>query len=110
HDLEILEAGAVVELHKSKGFHVTDGAGPTHDGDRLAGELLAVGKDGGDGDAIHTTSLNSQMIYPNTRICVKGVDDTTPGFSVVPSGARKTAIDNSRRAAIIPFSEDFARA
>ncbi len=43
-DLQILEAGAVVELHEAEGLHVPDGAGPAADGDLFPAELLLVGK------------------------------------------------------------------
>ena len=61
-DLEVLEAGAVVKLDEAEGLHVPDGAGPAHDDDGLAVQALAVGKDGGDGNAIHMRSLNSKVI------------------------------------------------
>ena len=61
HDhLEVLEAGAVVEFDEAEGLHVPDGLGPPHDGDGLSVEASAVGKDGGDGDAIHMRSLYSK--------------------------------------------------
>ena len=58
-DLEVFKAGAVVELNEAEGFHVPDGAGPAHDGDRLPIQPLLVCEDGGDGDAFHMRSLNS---------------------------------------------------
>ena len=46
HDhLQILEAGAVVQLDKAEGLHVADGACPAADGDLLAAQRIAVGKD-----------------------------------------------------------------
>ena len=59
HDLEVAEAGAVVELDKAEGLHIPDGAGPAHDGDRLAVQPLPVGENGGNGDAIHRRFLHS---------------------------------------------------
>ena len=45
HDhLQILKAGAVVKLNKAKGFHVADGACPAANGDLLAAQRVAVGK------------------------------------------------------------------
>ncbi len=47
HDhLQILEAGAVIELDEPKGFHIPDGAGPAAHGDFLAVQLFLVGKKG----------------------------------------------------------------
>ena len=54
HDhLQILEAGAVVQLDKAEGLHVADGAGPAADGDLLAAQRFAVGKDCCDFHTIH---------------------------------------------------------
>ena len=58
-DLQVFEAGAVVQLDEAEGFHVPDGAGPAHDGDGLAAQAFAAGKNGGDGNAFHMRSLNS---------------------------------------------------
>ena len=58
-DLQIFEAGAVVQLDEAEGLHIPDGAGPAHNSDGLAVQPLPVGKDRGDGDAIHSRSLDS---------------------------------------------------
>ena len=47
-DLEVLEAGAVVQFHEAEVLHVPDGAGPAAHGDFLAGQGLAVGENGSD--------------------------------------------------------------
>ena len=54
NDLQIFEAGAVVELNKAEGFHIPDGAGPAAHGDSLAAQLVLVGKNGGDGSTLHS--------------------------------------------------------
>ena len=61
HDyLQILKAGAVVELDKPKGLHVPDGAGPAADGDRLSAQGLLIREDRGNGGALHScVSLQS---------------------------------------------------
>ena len=49
HDhLEVLEAGAVVELDEAEGLHVADGSGPPADGHVLTAVLVHVRKDAGD--------------------------------------------------------------
>ena len=42
NDLQIFEAGAVVELNKAEGLHVPDRAGPAGHGDFLAAECLLI--------------------------------------------------------------------
>ena len=44
-DLQVLEAGAVVELHEAEGLHIPDGAGPAGHEHLFPAELLLVGKD-----------------------------------------------------------------
>ena len=44
-DLQVLEAGAVVELHEAEGLHIPDGAGPAGHQHLFPAELLLVGKD-----------------------------------------------------------------
>ena len=63
-DLKILKAGAVIELDKAKGLHVSDGAGPAADGDRLAAQRLLIRKNGGNGGAIHSCSLHFSASAP----------------------------------------------
>ena len=55
-DLQVLEAGAVVELDEAEGLHVPDGAGPAADGDRLPAELLLVGENLRNGRAFQSES------------------------------------------------------
>ena len=63
HDhLQVPEAGAVVELRKSEGFHVTDGTGPAADGDGLAVQLRAVGVDRRDLHFFHIASPSFHKI------------------------------------------------
>ena len=58
HDhLQILEAGAVIELDEPKGFHIPDGAGPAAHGDFLAVQLFLVGKKGSDLHSLHRAFL-----------------------------------------------------
>ena len=69
HDhLQILEAGAVVELDKAEGFHIPDGAGPAHHRNGPAVQALAVGKHAGNGDTIHSQSpLFFQRFTPRPK-------------------------------------------
>ena len=67
HDhLEVLEAGAVVELDKPEGLHVPDGAGPAADGDGLTAEGLLVGEQGRNNSAFHKMILSNILNVDRT--------------------------------------------
>ena len=57
HDhLQILEAGAVVQLNEAKGLHVADGTRPAADGDLFAAQRFLVGEDRCDSHSFHSLS------------------------------------------------------
>ena len=62
-DLQVLKAGAVVELDEAEGLHVPDGAGPAADGDRLAAQRLLIREDRGNSGAVHSSSLHSSEYF-----------------------------------------------
>ena len=54
HDhLQVLEAGAVVQLDEAKGLHVADGACPAAHGHVLAAQGLLIGEDRGNSHSFH---------------------------------------------------------
>ena len=52
--LQIFEAGAVIQLHKTKGFHITDSTSPATDSDSLTAQRLLVRKNCGNGHTLHS--------------------------------------------------------
>ena len=54
HHLQVLKAGAVIQLHKAKALHIPDGACPAAYHHFLAAQALTVGKQGGDSHSIHS--------------------------------------------------------
>ena len=57
HDhLQILKAGAVVQLDEAKGLHVADGTRPAADGDLFAAQRFLVGEDRCDSHSFHSLS------------------------------------------------------
>ena len=54
HDhLQVLKAGAVVQLDEAKGLHVADGACPAAHGHVLAAQGLLIGEDRGNSHSFH---------------------------------------------------------
>ena len=54
HHLQILEAGAVVQLDKAEALHIPDGPCPAAYHHILAVQTLPVGEQGGDSHSIHS--------------------------------------------------------
>ena len=70
HDhLQILEAGAVVQLDKAEGLHIPDGARPAAHGNFLAAQRFLIGKDRCDPHTFHIVSPFS--VYFCGKFCSK---------------------------------------
>ena len=68
HDLQALEAAAVVELDKAEILHVADRARPAADGQGLAAEGLRGCVDAGDVLSFHIISLVSDGFFKITSL------------------------------------------
>ena len=71
HDLQALEAAAVVELDKAEILHVADRARPAADGQGLAAEGLRRGIDAGDVLSFHIISLVFDGFYIGNSFIIR---------------------------------------
>ena len=96
HDhLQILKAGAVVQLDEAKGLHVADGTRPAADRDLFAAQRLLIGEDRCDFHSFHSLSP-FLLIFRGTRcaiICFGNIlytaaaDFTRRSFGKPPEGS-----------------------
>ena len=75
NNLQVAEAGAVVELDEAEGLHVADGPCPAHDGDFPAAVLFAVRKNGRNSDSFHSVLTPFNRFFPKNAniICYPSV-------------------------------------
>ena len=100
--LKVSEAGAVIELQKTKGLHVPDGTGPAADGNGLSVKGRLIGKNLRDSGSFHGGSTPFYQSKSTFSISL------FPDFASIPCSLWHENIPMASRAGTAPLFQVLA--